>query len=281
MNSYSAVATIVFYNNSAEQVVAVVKSCLDLNDTAILIVDNSPADSIREIVNTLCVCDLSDRIKYIHTPENPGFGASHNLALQYFPEADFYYVVNPDVTFNREVNRMVDFMQANPHIGCLVPKVMYPDGRLQRLCKLLPSPLDLFLRRFSPAMASITDKRFMLADFDYSILLDIPYASGCFMLIRGDVFRHLKGFDERFFMYLEDTDLSRRIAEISRVVFYPDVSITHEYGKGSYKDNKLLRIHLSSAVKYFNKWGWVFDRKRCMLNEKTLNILKHAMSMRK
>ena len=182
MKSYDAVATIVFYNNSAEQVVSVVKSCLHLNDAFVLIVDNSPVDTIREVVNSLCMCDSFDRIKYIHTPENPGFGASHNLALQHFPDAEFYYVVNPDVTFESKINQMVDFMRENPSIGCLVPKVIYPDGRLQRLCKLLPSPLDLFLRRFSPAMASITDKRFMLAGFDYSILLDIPYVSGCFML---------------------------------------------------------------------------------------------------
>lgn len=270
---YTAVATIVFYKNSSEQVVNVVSACAKLLNTMVLIVDNSPDDTIDNYLTALINPNLKNRVKYIHTPSNPGFGASHNLAVKYFPNADYYFIVNPDVYFENDVNTMVDYMESQPDIGCLVPKVVYPNGRLQKLCKLLPSPLDLFLRRFIPTLSFITDKKLMLYGYNYTFLLDIPYASGCFMLIRGDVFRKVGGFDERFFMYLEDTDLSRRIASVSRVVFYPDVGIIHEFGKASYKNKKIMAIHVISALKYFNKWGWFFDKERNSMNKKTLDMI--------
>lgn len=270
MMPYAAVATVVFYNNSYEQVLSVIASCLKLENTSVLIVDNSTSDVIRGFLSAFNDSVGAQKLKYVHTPSNPGFGASHNLVVKYFPAADYYFIINPDVYFDAAVNEMVDYLGRRSDIGCLVPKVVYPDGRLQKLCKLLPSPVDLFLRRFMPFLSFITDRRLMIQDYDYSYQLDIPYASGCFMLIRGDLFRRIGGFDERYFMYLEDTDLSRRIAVLSRVVFYPQVCITHEFGKASFKNKKILAIHIVSAVKYFNKWGWFFDGERRGMNKKTL-----------
>ena len=56
-------------------------------------------------------------------------------------------------------------------------------------------------------------------------------------------------------------------------MFYPAVSVTHEYQQGSYKNPALLRHHLRSAVRYFNKWGWLFDAERRAVNRRTLNAL--------
>lgn len=81
------------------------------------------------------------------------------------------------------------------------------------------------------------------------------------------------GFDERFFMYLEDNDLSRRVGQVSRTMFYPHVSVIHEYKKGSYKNPKLLIYHITSAVKYFNKWGWMFDNEKKKVNHLVLKEL--------
>ena len=81
-------------------------------------------------------------------------------------------------------------------------------------------------------------------------------------------------FDERFFMYFEDTDLSRRIHSRYRTVMYSHVSVFHAYDRRSRRDLRLLRIHISSAVKYFNKWGWFFDRERAGINRKTTAALR-------
>ena len=71
-------------------------------------------------------------------------------------------------------------------------------------------------------------------------------------------------------MYLEDTDLSRRIYRVAKNIFYPYVHIYHNYGKGSYINKKLLRYHIQSAIKYFNKWGWFFDSERKKINQEIL-----------
>jgi hypothetical protein len=99
--------------------------------------------------------------------------------------------------------------------------------------------------------------------------MEVPNLSGCFMLMRCDALKYAGMFDDRFFMYLEDTDLSRRINQQFQTVYYPEVSIIHHYEKGSYKSNKLLLYHISSAFKYFAKYGWFFDTVRTTVNNIT------------
>ena len=96
----------------------------------------------------------------------------------------------------------------------------------------------------------------------------VPSLSGCFMFMRVDVLRKIGGFDERFFMYAEDLDLSRRIGTVSDTIFNPNIIVMHGYDKGSYKSWKLLRFHIFSVFKYFNKWGWFFDSYRKDINKK-------------
>jgi len=81
-------------------------------------------------------------------------------------------------------------------------------------------------------------------------------------------------FDERFFMYMEDVDLVRRIGDVSDAVYLPSVQVKHAYAKGSYRSRKLLGYHLRSAILYFNKWGWFIDQDRRERNEKALANLK-------
>jgi GT2 family glycosyltransferase len=107
---------------------------------------------------------------------------------------------------------------------------------------------------------------FELRDMDLNRILSVPYLSGCFMLVRRAVLDRIGGFDERFFMYFEDLDLTRRIHRVSQTVYYPAVSITHRHEKGSYKSLRLLYCGLESAVRYFSKWGWIDDLDRSAVN---------------
>jgi GT2 family glycosyltransferase len=72
-------------------------------------------------------------------------------------------------------------------------------------------------------------------------------------------------------MYLEDTDFCRRINQYYRTIYYPKVSIIHGYSKASYTSFKLMKHHLQSSIKYFNKWGWFFDKDRNQINRVVLN----------
>jgi GT2 family glycosyltransferase len=80
-------------------------------------------------------------------------------------------------------------------------------------------------------------------------------------------------FDEQFFLYTEDADLTRRIQKYYRTVFFPHVTIYHHHARGSYKDPRLMLYNIISAIKYFNKWGWFFDAERDRIN----NILPETL----
>ena len=102
--------------------------------------------------------------------------------------------------------------------------------------------------------------------------MNVPVLSGCFMFLRTSALKDVGLFDENIFMYLEDTDLSRRIHTKYKTIFYPKVQITHEYAKESNKSKKLLKYHIQSAIYYFNKWGWVFDKQRDEINQNSKGI---------
>ena len=77
-----------------------------------------------------------------------------------------------------------------------------------------------------------------------------------------------------FFMYPEDIDLTRRIHKKYRTVFYPKVSIVHHHEQSSYKNRKMLWVHIVNLIRYFNKWGWFFDRERRAMNKEILGQFK-------
>lgn len=233
--------------------------------TRVFVVDNSPAGALKQIAENF-------RAVYLHPGRNLGFGRGHNLVLKAVGSTSKYHLIlNPDVSFGPPVLPAIyEFMEANPRVGWVMPKVLYPDGSQQHLCKRLPTPWDLFSRRFFTGRAGNLlqehKNRFRCQDLDLSRPRAVPNLSGCFAFARTSLLQQVGGFDERFFLYLEDTDLVRRVGELAQTVFYPYVSVHHVRGRGSYRDLKLLGHHLRSAIQYFSKWGWVFDSRRTKIN---------------
>lgn len=259
--------SIVLYNNPFEEVKRAVESFLRCTKKVILyLVDNSPEDQLRFQFN-------SSRIKYLFCGRNLGFGSAHNIAIQrILGKSKYHLILNPDVEFDPEaIERLYNFMEQRNDIGLVMPKVLYENGEIQYLCKKLPTPTDLILRRFLPRLAKSLLKfwleKYELKDKDYNSIMDIPNLSGCFMFVRTEVLAEIGYFDENFFLYMEDTDLCRRINQRYRTVYYPTVSIIHGYRKASYKSLHLMRQHLTSSIKYFNKWGWFIDKERWLTNK--------------
>ncbi|UOD35677.1 glycosyltransferase family 2 protein [Deferribacteraceae bacterium V6Fe1] len=270
--------SIVLYKNNIEQIkksiYSVLKSKLNFK---IYLVDNSPTSDL-EILRS-----VDSKIEYVFNNANLGFGKAHNIALRKSIEekVPYHLVLNPDVYFGEgALEELYDFMEKNKDIGLVMPKILYPSGEIQYLCKLLPTPFDLFGRRFLnfQPFKNYIEKRneiYELRFTGYDKIMEVPYLSGCFMFLRTSVLEKVGLFDENIFMYLEDTDLSRRIHKVAKTVFYPNTYIYHEYEKGSYKNWKLLTYHIKSAIYYFNKWGWVFDKERNQMNNRArlkLNI---------
>lgn len=260
---------IVCYHNRHEQVERLLASVTTARpDMYVYLVDNSRTDALR---------DLAARfgVHYRHQPDNPGYARAHNWALRATAAAgrDYHFVLNPDVQLPLDaLGKLLAYMEQHPDVGLLAPRVHYPDGRLQPLCKLLPHPLELAVRRFFPLLHRSSGRlaRYELHGSGYSRVMDVPALSGCFMLMRLDTVLRAGLFDERYFLYFEDVDLSRRVGRIARTVFIPHVSIVHDYAKGSYRDWRLLYHHLVSATRYFNKWGWLRDDERDQVNARAL-----------
>ena len=264
-------ASLVLYKNDSEQYSRAIRSFLNGCDGILIVVDNSPYPLDNELFR-------HNRVRYLHSDINLGFGVGHNKAVAAIEElSEFHLILNPDIIFGEEViPHLVEVMRSNPEIGALMPRVNYPDGSLQRLCKMLPTPVDLIFRRFIPvkSLRNYINNRYELHDLPQDRLVDVPTISGCFLIVKLRLFRSLGGFDNRYFMYLEDVDLVRRIGPIARVVYDPRVNVIHGYDKGSYHNKKLLGYHMISAFRYFKKWGWLIDSYRKGRNSVVISYLQ-------
>jgi len=140
-------ASIVLYNNKPELVEKTILSYLDSGFVGVLfLIDNSKNDFFRNQYS-------NKGIEYIHNPSNPGFGAAHNIAIKRAMEmgSKYHAVLNPDIYFENDViPKILDYMESDDRIGNVMPKVFYPNGSIQYLCKLLPTPYDWIGRRFNP-----------------------------------------------------------------------------------------------------------------------------------
>jgi GT2 family glycosyltransferase len=267
--SLNLTASLVLYHNDPTQYGQAIRSYLDGSDGLLYVVDNSSAPLVHDIFS-------HPRVRYLHAGKNLGFGKAHNIALSMIGKSsDFHLFLNPDVYFESNVLPVLcDYLASDSDMGALMPRINYPDGSLQRLCKLLPNPIHLFIRRFLPIkkLKEILDFNYEMHWLPQDRPSLVPSLSGCFLLVRTKFLQVVGGFDERFFMYMEDVDLVRRIGDVSRTVYQPSVAVFHAYGKGSYRSKKLLTYHLHSAVLYFSKWGWFYDRTRSERNRNVRHI---------
>ena len=230
----------------------------------VYIVDNSPEPfAIR----------VSDRVQYIHTGKNLGYGRAHNIAIResIYDQVPLHLVMNSDILVKAaDIDTLCAFVLSQPAVGHLMPRVVNPDGELQHLCKMLPTPLDVFGRRFLPAAwMRKRNARYELHDADYSRPMNVPYLSGCFMLLRTEAVQKARLFDERYFMYPEDIDLTRTIHRDYLTLYYPAITIVHNHKKASYQSWRMLWVHIVNMCRYFNKWGWLFDAERRQFNTET------------
>jgi len=271
MEKFDLTISVVLYQNEIDEIRSLIDSIAQTKlSYKLYLIDNSPA-------NYLEIFSTEKNTEYIFNKKNIGFGHAQNIAIEKaIDKSNYHLILNPDISFESgTLESIFSFMQSNKYIGQLMPKVFYPDGNVQKLCKLLPHPFDLIGRRFfgNSKLIKKRNDQYELSNFTYDKILDTPNLSGCFMFLRTDVLKQVGGFDNRYFMYLEDFDLTRRINKIARTVFYPGASVVHGFSKGSYKNPTLFRYHIISAIKYFNKWGWLFDKEREDLNKKVLSQL--------
>ena len=255
---YDVSSSIVLYNNDPVVLKNTIISFLSTNlNVSLFLFDNSESDDLRHLIS-------DNRVFYHFNNKNIGFGSGHNFAIKfYLGKSKYHLVLNPDIYFDGgTLASIFSFMNADSSIGLLMPKIKYPNGDLQYLCKNNPTPFILFARRFltlgifRPLLNRI-NYSYEMRNLNYdSIIYDIPYLSGCFMFFNSQVFKTVGFFDEKIFMYIEDADITRRVLSKFKTVYFPGAEVYHYFEKGSHKKFKLMVYSIKGAIVYFNKWGW-------------------------
>ena len=215
----------------------------------IYIIDNSTEE------NNLSKSFLKyDDVEYVKTPSNIGFGAGHNYIIPSL-SSKYHAIVNPDIILESDAfSALIEFMDENG-CGMAVPKMTDEEGNLLSVYRRELTVFDMFIRMFLKGGFKKRRLYHTMQDMDFSKPFKVPFAQGSFLVIRTDLFKELKGFDEQFFLYMEDADLCKRVHEKAELLYCPAATVIHKWEKGSHKSKALFKLHVSSMIKYFKKWG--------------------------
>jgi len=262
-------ASIVTYHTPQAEVEAIIRLVSSSPIDRLYVVDNSRDPATRKL------CEVhAASVTYMEC-DNIGYGSAHNRAIR-IASGDgsrYHLIMNSDIEASPDdVARIISYMETHSEVGMLQPCIVNSDGTLQYTARLLPTPFDLIVRRFLPGgWFRRRRDRYLLKSLDHSRPFTADYFQGSFMFCRTEALIEAGLFDERFFMYPEDIDLTRRLSRHHVALYWPEVTVIHHHAASSYRSPRMLRIHIVNMIRYFNKWGWIFDEERRRLNRQTLS----------
>lgn len=227
----------------------------------LLVYDNGGSSRIQNKI----LLRISSDIEYRHTKstDNIGFGAGHNRNYKLLATApDLFVITNPDIEFSSSIIAFFQECLSNHRIALAAPLIVDQRGTIQLSCKKNPTILSLMLGRFSCLQQFSYLRSYMRENRNEDKLytsqsIQSDYLSGCFLCARPSYYELVDGFDERYFLHMEDADLCRSIAQEEGLVLHlPIAEVCHRWARGSHKSISQT-LHLSkSALKYFLKWGF-------------------------
>jgi GT2 family glycosyltransferase len=223
----------------------------------VIVVDNASPDDSVEMVQA----EFADKVTLIVNQSNRGFGAAQNQSIGHSP-GPYVFLINPDSRMLGAdlLRRMVGYMDANPAIGILGPRILNPDGTLQFSARRFP-PMFAGLFRHTLLGRLFPRNRFvrgyLMSDNPHDSIMDVDWLSGSALMVRREMLDRIGTFDERFHMYCEDVDLCKRAHEAGwRVVYYPEVEVSHRIGAASDKNPiAMIKQHHRSMLLYFLKYN--------------------------
>ena len=265
---------IVCYNTQPDQLLELIDSLsvaaqslkkkFPLTSIPVYVVDNSSStENLRNFTDgeSAGFNQQELELRYIGGHGNIGYGSAHNLILDRI-SSDFHLILNPDVIIDKEslVNAITVISNDANVIG-VSPYAENIAGEKQYLCKRYPSVFTLFIRgvltknkeRFFAKRLSNYEMRELSQKEDSK---GIPLISGCFMLLDTRVLKIVGGFNESYFLYFEDFDLSIRIRKHGDLVYSPKVRIKHFGGEASKKGLGHIFLFARSAIRFFSTHGW-------------------------
>ncbi|QQS61428.1 MAG: glycosyltransferase family 2 protein [Candidatus Moraniibacteriota bacterium] len=224
------------------------------------------ADSETEEDTEMMMREDFPNIHFFPHKKNVGMGALANCGLKH-ARGDYIFFINYDSIIDQEaLINLGMYLDKNPDVGLVAPKVLNFDGSVQNTRFRFYSPITVLYRRTFLGKLAFAKKhleQFTMKEFGNDEISEPDWIMGSAMMVRRREVKKIGGFDSRFFMYFEDTDLCRRYWEIGKkVIYFPKARIYHFHGKGSANGglirsllwNKLTWIHIDSALKYFWKY---------------------------
>lgn len=243
--------------------------------TEIIVVDNASADGSADVAEALLGPG-----SVIRSDRNVGFAAACNTGAA-AASGRILLFLNPDTSVrDGAIDRACAFLEADPSIGIVGAKTVYPDGSVNPSCCFREPSLASFafeaLALNALFRASGLANRDAMGGWDRQDTRDVDVVAGCFLMIRAELFRELGGFDERFFMYSEDVDLSRRVrASGQRCVHYAGATVVHEGGRSDVvRAEKRAKVYAGRAL-YVDK-HWPSWQARAAIALMTLGALVRA-----
>lgn len=238
-------ASIVTYNSS-DVIVGLLDKLKDCKIDEIYVIDNNSSDNTVDLIS-----ENYSWVKLIKSTKNLGYGGGHNLAIKAV-DSDIHLIINPDIILEKnQIEKIENLFQMHRNIVLACPKVLNVDGTEQFLPKRNPKIKYLLGGFFN--IKKYRDEYTMknqLADH----MIDIEFCTGCFMICRTEALKKCGGFDDRYFLYFEDADLSRKMLSLGDVVYAPQITVTHMWKRENKRSIKGIKIFMSSYFKYKKKW---------------------------
>lgn len=220
----------------------------------LIVVDNSSDDGSAE-----AVADVMPSANVIRLERNLGFGRAANLGASKATGSHLLFV-NPDLVIDQgAIETLQRVYLSERRVGLAAGRLRLPDGSFLANCRKLPTMYNLLFSRgsfFARLFGAPGSDRLRYTLPDYSQVADVPVVAASFVMVPARLFNRLGGFDNRFFMFMEDTDLSQRVTQAGQVnVFVPRAGAVHFWGRGS-RAGKLFREyhHHLSLWRYFLKY---------------------------
>ena len=249
--------SIVTYNN-----IKTIEACIDsvLRETKnrdysfeLFVYDNASTDGTAELIER-----KYPYVKLIRSNVNRGFGAGHNALIKR-AKSDYHFVINPDIHIEMDtIGKLAEYLEkSGDRVGLVTPRILNNDGTEQFLPKFCPTIRYVFISKL-PGFHFLR-RKYTRADEVIDAPAEIEFCTGCFFGARTSYLKKMRGFSNRYFMYLEDTDLSRRVREGGKsIIFYPGAEAYHNWQRDNTGNIKGIMRFIRSLIVYFNKWGWEF-----------------------
>lgn len=231
----------------------------------VFVIDNSCDKEQAKILKT----ELQDQsnVELMINSKNLGYAKGYNV-IKGKEEGDYVFVVNPDILLKEKdsLQKMVNYMDLHPNIAILGPKQINDDGKIAMTVRAFPKLyLQIARRTFLRKLPFLKDKVAYdeMSHLDYSKIQDVDWLQSSCVIIRRDFWEKIGGFNELYFLFMADTEMSRRAWEMGyRVVYYPETQV---YADGkrlsaggffNFFQSRFVRQHVIDSIKYRLKYFW-------------------------